>query len=131
MLAEAADAGVPPLERCRFLSIFESNLDEFYMVRVSGLIEQVESGVLELRMTASANKATPEFAAFSGLSVPMLIDGPWRLPKFAFDFGAASGSGGAMPSKQHDAAAEPTPPTQASVAVSALVPRAAALRAGR
>lgn len=47
VLAEAADPAVPPLERCRFLSIFESNLDEFYMVRVSGLIEQVESGVIE------------------------------------------------------------------------------------
>jgi polyphosphate kinase len=47
VLMEALDESNPILERIRFLSIFESNLDEFYMVRVSGLIEQFESGVNE------------------------------------------------------------------------------------
>ncbi len=46
VLYEAASARVPLLERLRYLAIFESNLDEFYMVRVSGLIEQFESGVI-------------------------------------------------------------------------------------
>jgi AsmA protein len=92
----------------------------------------LDSGAIELRLAASVNKATGELAAFSGLSVPVRIDGPWRQPKFAFDFGAASGSGGSALPKQQDAAAEPAAaPAPATVAVSALVPRAAAVRAGR
>jgi polyphosphate kinase len=47
VLAEAINDRNPLLERIKFVAIFESNLDEFYMVRVSGLIEQFESGVLE------------------------------------------------------------------------------------
>ncbi len=44
----AASERMPLLERLKFLAIFESNLDEFYMVRVSGLIEQYESGLMEI-----------------------------------------------------------------------------------
>lgn len=45
VLALAGDPQVPLLERAKFLAIFASNLDEFYMVRVAGLMRQLEAGV--------------------------------------------------------------------------------------
>ncbi|WP_344027442.1 RNA degradosome polyphosphate kinase [Pseudonocardia kongjuensis] len=55
VLALAEDASQPLLERAKFLAIFASNLDEFYMVRVAGLKRRDETG-LSVR---SADGLTP------------------------------------------------------------------------
>src|SRR5437867_13391780 len=46
VLEEAQDPQVPLLERLKFLAIFSSNLDEFYMVRVGGLQQKVSAGII-------------------------------------------------------------------------------------
>ena len=56
VLHEAADARNPLLERLKFASIFSTNLDEFFMVRVAGLRRQVAAGVL----TPAADGISPQ-----------------------------------------------------------------------
>ncbi len=46
VLEEAQDPSVPLLERLKFLAIFESNQDEFFMVRVGGLQQKAQAGIL-------------------------------------------------------------------------------------
>ena len=48
VLEEGEDPALPLLERLNFLSIFSTNLDEFFMIRVSGLKQQVDADVTEL-----------------------------------------------------------------------------------
>ena len=60
VLYQAEDARNPLLERVRFLAIFTSNLDEFFQVRVSGLMQQVAAG---------HSKPTPD-----GLSASQKLD---------------------------------------------------------
>ena len=48
VLDEARDESNPLLERIKFLAIVGSNLDEFFMVRVSGLRKQAELGIIDL-----------------------------------------------------------------------------------
>lgn len=57
VLEEALDEGNPLLERLRFLTIFHTNLDEFFMVRVSGLQSQVAAGVEVLSVDGMSPRA--------------------------------------------------------------------------
>jgi polyphosphate kinase len=68
VLELAEDKSTPLLERCRFLAIFSSNLDDFYMIRVATLKRKLESGVVKkntagytpLELMAEVSKRTQE-----------------------------------------------------------------------
>jgi polyphosphate kinase len=46
VLAQAEDAAIPLLERLKYLCIVSSNLDEFFEIRVAGLMEQIKLGAI-------------------------------------------------------------------------------------
>jgi polyphosphate kinase len=56
VLEEAQDPSVPILERLKFLAIFSSNLDEFFMVRVGGLQQKVQHNIAR---TSGADRMPP------------------------------------------------------------------------
>ena len=47
VLEEALNPELPLLDRIKFISIFSTNLDEFYMIRISGLKEQIRANIIE------------------------------------------------------------------------------------
>ena len=51
----------------------------------------LDSGTLDLRLQTTVGRGAHELANLAGVSVPMQVQGPWRQPRLAFDFGAASG----------------------------------------
>src|ERR1700681_4373239 len=57
VLEEARDSTVPLMERLKFLAIYSSNLDEFFMVRVGGLQQKVQAGITR---SFGADKMPPE-----------------------------------------------------------------------
>ncbi len=63
VLGDAKDTSLPPYERLKFLSIVSSNLDEFFMVRVAGLKQQILGGVAE--RTADGMRPSEQFEAIS------------------------------------------------------------------
>jgi len=71
VLHEAADAANPLLERLKFIAIFDSNLDEFFMKRVGGLKQQLASNVRELD---PGTDGTPlqQLAAINAKARPMV-----------------------------------------------------------
>jgi polyphosphate kinase len=79
VLAEAWDEKNPLLERLKFLAIFGSNMDELFMVRVSGICKQVEARIMEV----SPDGMTPpeEFASIRKLSLELLNEAQQCLHK--------------------------------------------------
>lgn len=56
VLEQAQKNSIPPLERLKFLAIYSTNLDEFYMIRVAGLKKLYKSGVV----LSGPDKLTPK-----------------------------------------------------------------------
>jgi polyphosphate kinase len=79
VLEEAQDSTVPWLERLKFLAIFGSNLDEFFMVRVGGLQQKVVAGIAR---GSGADRIPPkeQLERISQIVRPM-VDEFYRLQK--------------------------------------------------
>lgn len=74
VLEEARDRRNPLLERVKFLSIFASNIDEFFMVRVAGVLQQIENGVQETGLDGRGPSETLDAVR---ASVARLINGAY------------------------------------------------------
>lgn len=71
VLDQATDTTNPILERCKFLSIFHSNFDEFFMVRIGSLLNDAQ-----VNASAKENK--------TGLTAREQVDGILRLAKSCY-----------------------------------------------
>lgn len=88
VLEEALDESNPLLERLKFLAIFSSNLDEFFMVRVAGIKDQIKAGfnkpenkagmTPKQQLTAITSKTHQmvqlQYHVFQDTLLPMLAD---------------------------------------------------------
>ncbi|MFG3714161.1 RNA degradosome polyphosphate kinase [Micromonospora sp. NPDC047730] len=96
VLALAEDPRTPLLERAKFLAIFASNLDEFYMVRVAGLKRRLQAGLpvrggdrmplrtqLELVAEKAATLVTRHSACFTDDVLPKLAAEDIRILRWA------------------------------------------------
>ena len=69
---EAQDSRHPLLERVKFISIFDTNLDEFIMIRLAGLKDQVEAHVT--RLSPDGMTAEQQLSAVRQRLAPLLHD---------------------------------------------------------
>jgi polyphosphate kinase len=72
VLDEARDASVPLLERLKFLAIVAANLDEFFMIRVAGLKQQLSGNVAET--PADGLTAAEQLSAISARAHAMVAE---------------------------------------------------------
>ncbi len=77
VIEEAGDRDVPLLERLKFLAIFSSNLDEFFMVRVGGVQQKVQAGLV---LGSGADRMPPtELLDRVGQVVRQLVAEQYRI----------------------------------------------------
>lgn len=95
VLFEATEAGNPLLERVKFASIFSSNLDEFFMIRVAGVKRKITAGItllgpdgrpptaqLELMRARIQPELNNQARIITGDLIPALADAGIRILPF-------------------------------------------------
>jgi polyphosphate kinase len=78
VLQEAQDPATPLLERVKFLSILGSNMDEFFMVRVAGLWQQIETRTTEISMDGRSPSEQLELIRHEVTSIMAELYRLWR-----------------------------------------------------